>query len=293
MPDITGTPSSSTLLRWTTLVFVAANLAFIVVYSSLSEAPTITDVVADFGNTFVPGGFAKAICIAILVAFLFFYCAALWPQKHRNRVYDKLVVPLALTSVLASSWFVAIRHEAVGLSAALIAAGVALAAIMFVRVASVSPGKHSRWLRVPFSLHFGAMTIALLVAMTQWLNVSGLLARTAMAPDDVATAFLAIAAATGSFIAVRYSDFIYPAVITSGVGAMFIAQRTQDPGVAADALIVCAGMLVVVGLAAVALAHKPRGDPKGRTSHRSTRLERRAKDEGAYSIDGNTSIMRF
>src|SRR4029453_7420200 len=143
------------------------------VYSRLGDPPTITDVVAEFGNTFVPAGFAKMICIAILVAFLLFYCAALWPRKHRNRVYDKLVVPLALTSALAASWFVAIRHEAVALSAALIAAGVALAAIMFVRVASVSPGKHSRWLRVPFSLHFGAMPIALLVALTQWLNASG------------------------------------------------------------------------------------------------------------------------
>jgi hypothetical protein len=47
MPDITGAPSSSTLLRWTTLVFAAANLAFIVVYSSLSETPAITDVVAE------------------------------------------------------------------------------------------------------------------------------------------------------------------------------------------------------------------------------------------------------
>jgi hypothetical protein len=281
------------MLRWTTLVFVAANIAFIAVYSSLSESPAITDVVAEFGHAFMPAGFAKVLCAAILIAFLLFYFAALWPGRHRNRVYDKLVIPLALTSVLASGWFVAFRHEAVGLSTALIAAGVTLAGVMFVRVASVSPGKHSRWLRVPFSFHFGAMTIALLVAVTQWLSASALLTGTAVVPDDLATVFLAIAAAMGGFIALRYRDFVYPAVITLGVGAMFTAQRVYDPDVAADALIVCVGMLVVVGLAAVALAQKSRRDPNGKAPRRSARVARRARDEGWYAIEGNSSIMRL
>jgi Zn-dependent protease with chaperone function len=148
-------------------------------------------------------------------------------------------------------------------------------------------------LRVRFSLHFGAMTIALLVALTQWLNASGLLTGASVMPDDVATVFLAIAAATGGFIALRYSDFIYPAVITSGVGAMFIAQRVYDPDVAADALIVCVGMLVVVGLAAIALAQKPRRDPRGKESRRSAKVARKAQDEGWFLIDGNSSIMRL
>jgi hypothetical protein len=197
-----------------TLVVVAANMAFIAVYSSLGESPTITQVVAEYGNTFVPAGFAKGICAAILVALLLFYSVALWPRRHRVRVYDRLVIPLALTSVLASSWIVAFRNEEIGLSAALIAAGLVLGGVMFVRVATVSPSKHSRWLRVPFSLHFAAMTIALLVAVTQWLNASGMFAGTTVVPDDVATAFLVIAAATGGFVALRYSDFVLHSACT-------------------------------------------------------------------------------
>jgi hypothetical protein len=88
MPDITGAPSSSTFLRWTTLVFVAANMAFIAVYSSLSETPMVTEVLAGYGDAFVPAGFAKAICVAILVAFLLFYLTALWPRRQRMRAYD-------------------------------------------------------------------------------------------------------------------------------------------------------------------------------------------------------------
>ena len=292
MAGNTGPPSSSTMRRWTTLVVVAANIAFVADYSILSESPTITEVVAEYGNMFVPAGFAQAVCAAILVAFLLFYFDALWPRRHRIRVYDKLVIPLAMTSVLASSWIVAFRQKEIGLAAALVAASFALAAVMFVRVASVSPSQHSSWLRVPFSLYFGAMTIALLVAVTQWLNARGLLTGTAVMPDQVAIAFLAIVAATGGFVALRYSDFVYPAVIALGTGAMFIAQRTYNPHIAADALIVCVGMLVVVVLAAVTLARQPRRDPKAVPSRRRARAARKEQDEW-YLIDGNSSIMRL
>jgi translocator protein len=241
----------------------------------------------------VPIGFAKTICVAILVAFLLFYVDALWTRRRRIRVYDKLVIPLALTSVLVSCWIVAFRQKEIALSVALIAAAVALAGVLFVRVASVSPSQHSGWLRVPFSLHFGAMTIALLVAVTQWLNASGLLTKTAMEPEDLASAFLAIAAVTGGFVALRYRDFVYPAVIASVAGATFIAQRTNNPHVAADALIVCVGMLVVVVLAAVALAKQPGRDPTGVASRRRAKIARKAQDEGWYLIDPSSSILRL
>ncbi len=293
MAGNTGAPSSLTMLRWTTLVVFAANIAFVADYGTLGESPTITEVVAEYGNMFVPAVFAKTICVAILVAFLFFYFDAIWPRKHRIRVYDKLVIPLALTSVLASSWIVAFRQKEIGLCAALIAASVALGGVMFVRVASVSPSQHSGWLRVPFSLHFGAMTIALLVAVSQWLNASGLLTGTAVVPDDVATVFLAIAAATGGFVALRYSDFVYPSVIASGAGAMFIAQRTYNPNIASDALIVCIGMLVIIFLAAVVLIQQSRREPKGVASRRRTKVARRAQDEGWNVIEASSSITRL
>ena len=293
MTGISGAPSSSAYLRWTTLLIVLANVAFIDVYGHFGGSPTFAEVVAEYGNTFVPPGFAKAIYVVILGAFLLFYIAALRRHQNRRRIYDELVIPIALTSVLASCWFVSFRLDRFGLTAAFIAAGVLVAAVMFVRVASVSPAKHSAWLRVPFSLHFGAMTLALLIAVTQWLNASGMLTGTAVATEDVATAFLAIAAAAGGYVAIRYSDVVYPAVITSGVGAMFIAQRGYDQIVAADAFIVCVGMLIVVGLAAVALAQKPRRDPRIRSSHRSPRSARTSTEDRWLRIDENSSIMRL
>ena len=173
---------------------------------------------------------------------------------------------------------------------ALIAAGVALGAAMFARVASESPSRHSLWLRVPFSLHFGAMTIALLIALAQWMNAGGRLATNALAPDELTAAFLAIAVLAGGYVALRYSDFVYPAVIAWGTGAIFVAQRAQDPYVAAAALAVCVGMLVVAGLAAATQARTPRSDARDKPS-RPHQGEERAKEAEFVGIQPGRKLV--
>jgi translocator protein len=286
-------PSFSTILGWATLVVIALNMAFIADYNTLGEAPTITEVAAEYGLAFVPLGFAKALGAALVGAFLFFYFAALWPRRRRVPIYSKFVIPLALTSVLAAGWIVAFRHEEIGLSTTLVAASVFLGGVMFVRAAAASPGQHSGWLRVPFSLHFAAMTIAVLVAVTQWLNASGLLAETPVAPEDLASAFLMLATTLGGLVALRYNDFVYPAVIASGAGAMFIATRSYDLHIAVEALTVCVGMLAVVVLAAVALAWQPQHDPKRAAARRSIRRALRVPGTGWYLMEASSSFMRF
>lgn len=288
-----GTPFSSQVLRWTAFLVVAASLGFIADYSELSRSATITEVAAEYSDALVPAALAKALCATILVAHLAFFFAVLWPRRHRVRVYDKLVIPLALTSLLAASWVVAFRHKEMGLSLAIVAASAVLGGVMFARAASVSPRRRFLWLRVPFSLHFGAMTIALFIALTQWLNATNLLAGTVVAPENLATAFLAIVAALGGFVALRYSDVVYPAVIASGTGAMFLAQHAHHRDVAVAALIVCVGMLVVAALAALALARQPRRGAAGKASGRPAKVARRAKDERWYLIEASTSIMRL
>ena len=293
MTDITGAPSNSTALRWTTLIVIVASLAFIAVYSGIGESPTISQVVAEYGNLLVPAGFAKGLGLGLLVAFLFFYGAALWPSNRRRRTYDTLVRPLVLSSVLAVGWTVAFRHEKIGLSVALVAAIVALAGVMFSRAASASPSKYSHWLRVPFSLHFAAMSLALLIALTHWVSAGGLRLGPAVGPEVLATVLLAVATAAGGVVALRYRDFVYPTVIASAAGTIFVTQRVTRPEVSGDALAVCVGMLIVAGLAIAALEQLPRREPKYRSSHRGTRAARRAPDEPWYPVDGSVSVMRL
>ena len=294
MSHASGAPSSSTLLRWTTLIVVAANIAFLVVYSRIGEAPTLAETMAEYGYTFVPASFVKAMSAILVVAMLGFYMVALWPSRRRRRIYTALVAPLAGASVLVSFWIIAAKNREIGLSMALIAAGVALGAAMFARAASESPSRHSLWLRVPFSLYFGAMTVALLIALAQWMNAGGRFATNVLAPDELTAAFLAIAVLAGGYVALRYSEFVYPAVIAWGTGAIFVAQRALDPYVAAAALAVCIGMLAVAGLAVATQARTPRSDVRDKPS-RSIKLRNEPKKQSSwgYSLDGNSSIMRL
>jgi hypothetical protein len=287
------TPSLLTILRWASLIVVAASIAFIADYSALGNLPTIAEVAAGYGGAIVPPVFTKVICASTLFAFLLFYVEALWPRRVRITIYDHLVIPIALTTVLASCWVVAFRHQDSGLSTALVAAGTALCAVMFVRVASASPGRHSAWLRVPFSLYFAAASVGLFVSLTQWLNARELLVGTSFAEDDVTVAFLALAAVAGSFVAYRYSDFVYPAIIACSAGAIVIAQRAIQPHIASYALIVCAGMIAVSILAAVALSHPGQRNLLDLASRRRAKVARQAQDEGWHRLGDSSSMLGF
>jgi benzodiazapine receptor len=292
MRESPGTGLPAMFLRWAMLIVVAANIGFIVDYSKLSTSATIAEVVADYGGAWVPAAFVTAIGAALLVGFLGFFAAALRPRRWRMRVYDRLVVPVALASALAAGWLVAFRHREMGLSVALVAASVVVGAIMFARVAPVAPGRHSGWLRVPFSLYFGAMSIALPVALSLGSHAGGLLPATGIEREELATALLAITAVAGGIVALRYRDFVYPLVMASVAGSMFLAQHEYDL-VALPALVDCIGMLVVAALAAVAQARQVQSDRADGASRRRGRTVRGAEAERWYLIGGGSSIMRI
>jgi hypothetical protein len=88
----------------------------------------------------------------------------------------------------------------------------------------------------------------------------------------VSLALLAIAAATGGVVALRYRDFVYPTVIAWGAGAIYVGQRIQDPMIAGAARDVCIGLLIVAGLAAVGVAIER--VPRKAVSTVSRRMER-------------------
>jgi len=287
MSDLSGSRFSSAFLRWSMLIVVTASLGFIADYSKLSASPTVTEVLARYGGAPLPAGFANSLAALVLVGFGCFFVGALRPRRRRVHLYDRLVIPLAAASVLAACWLVAFRHQQIGLSVALIAAGVVAGGVMFVRVAAVTPGKHSRWMLIPFSLYAGAMTIALIVAVLLWQGADGVLGETVGGRDNLAVALFVAAAAAGGFVALRYRDFVYPAVIASAMGS--IAVRAHEP-LAWPALAVCAGMLVVAVLAAVALARGPGRDLAAQI--RSRRANAARKAEEWHATEAATSIMR-
>ncbi len=252
MPDIFGGPSTSTVVRWTTFVVVEANFAFLYVYDRASGLPSITEVSKQYATPFAPANYVNAIYWIIGAALLFFYVAALWPRRRRTHIYDPFVIPLAIASTVGSAWVVAFRHDQLGLAVVLTGFGVVLGATMFARAAA-SPAPRSRWLRVPFALLFGWITFAALTGTAQWFNARGWLTTLEMS-TAISLALLAIAAAMGGIVALRYREFVYPMVIAWAVGGIYAGQRMLDPMIAGTARDVCIGLLIVAGLAAIAVA---------------------------------------
>jgi len=292
MASTSGSPSPSTFLRWTALMVIAASIAFIVNYSKLGQSATIAEMRSEYGTALVPKAFAQAMGAAIMAAFGVFLIDALKRRRRRIRLYDELAVGLAVCSVLAAGWVVAFRHAEITLAFALVAANLILNFAMFVGVATAASGERSSWLRIPFGLSFGAMTIAASVALTQWLRASAVLAATDVTPHDEATAVLLIGVVAGGLVALRYGDPVYPAVIASCAGTMFIVQRASSPAFAVAALIVCVGMLVVAGLGAVALSRRRARNAASGASRRSAKRARGPVDENWYLTEPSTSIMR-
>lgn len=271
---------------------IAASIGFIVNYSTLGKSPKITEVLSEYGTALVPIAFAQAMCGVVAGAFGVFLIYALRRHKRRQRLIDELTVGLAICTVLAASWAFAFRHGEIMLSVALAGASVVLSCAMFVRVANTTSNEHPGWLRAPFGLHFGAMTVAFLVALTQWLNASEILAATAITRRDEAAALMAIGALAGGLIALRYGDIVYPVVIASCAGAMFVAQRTSDPALATVALLVCVVMLVVAGLGAIARARRRARNADGGALRRSVKSARESAEENRYLTGPTTSVMR-
>jgi len=255
MLDIFGGPSGSTLLRWATFVVVEANVAFIYVDDGVRELFSIAGTSKENAPTLAPASYVYLIYWIIGVALLLFYVAALRPRRRGTHAYDLFVVPIAIVSTLASAWVVAVRFDQIDLALALTVVGFIMGGVMFVR-AVASPSPHPRLLRVPFALYFGWITFALLAGSAQWLNARGWLTSMEMV-TGVSLVLLAIAALVGGIVALCYREFVYPAVIAWAMGGIYVGQRTFDPTIAAAALNVCIGLLVVASLAAVAAAIEP------------------------------------
>ncbi len=255
MLDIFGGPSASTILRWATFVVVEANVAFIYVDDGVRELSLIAGTSKEYAPTLAPASYIYVVYWIIGVALLLFYVAALRPRRRSTHVYDPFVVPLAIVSTLASAWVVAVRYDQIDLAIALTVAGFIMGAVMFVR-AVASPSPHPRLLRVPFALYFGWITFALLAGSAQWFNARGWLTSMEIV-TVVSLVLLAIAAVVGGIVALSYREFVYPAVIAWAIGGIYVGQRMLDPTIAAAALDVCIGLLVVAGLAVVAAAIEP------------------------------------
>lgn len=242
-------PAGSTLLRTIALAAILGNVAFNYLYTRLGWGPAMDVASARYETAFTPAGYAFAIWGVIYTAFIVYGVQSLRLAQRREPVYDALALPLVAANVLGTAWILAYTRDYLGIAVILIVASTVVGGIMFAQAARYAPARNSRWLRVPFGLYFGWITVAAIACIAQWLQARGWVAR-GDGETIVTVAFLAMATAAGFVVAQRYHEPLYPAVIAWACFAIFVAQRDTSDVIAWTAL---AAALVMAAWAACAL----------------------------------------
>lgn len=258
MQELPGAPSTATLLRWATFILAAANTMVIISFGRLQDFATVMEKAGSPVATLGPSVVVALPAALLAGAFMVFYLVALWPRRRHVPIYTQLVLPTVASFLLAAAFVTALRLQKYGLSLFLLAAGWIVSVVMFVMVASVSPSRHSRWLRVPFSLYLATVTAATIAASSYWLE------RSEIRLFDIDVALLALpmgaalVVAIGGALAIRYQEFVYLLVVATIAAVIAATAWRNDPGAFADIVVVCVGVLVMSLLAAFASARVPR-----------------------------------
>jgi hypothetical protein len=158
---------TSAFLRTLALAAILGNVAFNYFYVRWGLGPPMDEVSARYVSAFTPANYAFAIWGVIYTAFVLYGVQSLRIAQRREPAYDAIALPLVAANVLGTAWILAYTHGHLALAVALILASVVAGARMFRQAASFAPARNSRWLRVPFSLYFGWITVAALACIAQ------------------------------------------------------------------------------------------------------------------------------
>lgn len=233
--------STSTLLRALALLAVLGNVAFNYLYVRLGLGPPMDEVSARYATAFTPANYAFAIWGVIYAAFVVYGVQSLRLAQRREPAYDAIALPLVAANVLGTAWILAYTHGYLSLAVVLIVASAIAGARMFRQAARFAPARNSRWLRVPFSLYFGWITVATLACIAQWVQARGWVAPGAE-ERALSIGFLLATGAAGFTVAERYREPVYPAVAAWAAAAIFVAQMDDHPAVAWTALAVAVAL---------------------------------------------------
>lgn len=230
-------PSGSTLLRALALATIVGNVAFNYLYVRWGLGPPMDEVSARYATAFTPANYAFAIWGLIYTAFVVYGVQSLRIAQQREPAYDAIALPLIAANLLGTAWILAYTRGYLTLAVALILASALAGALMFTRAARYAPARNSRWLRLPFAVYYGWITVATLACIAQWVQARGWIAP---GGGEVALSigFLVAAGVAAVAVAERYREPLYPATIAWAAFAIHVAQRHEQPAVAWTALAV-------------------------------------------------------
>jgi hypothetical protein len=251
--------SVKALVALTYVVMIAVN----VLANALPINGRTTGAISDaYQNLFAPAGLTFAIwgVIYLLLGAHVLYQLGLFHgaddkggagEPRRVALLERVGVLFSLSSLANVAWILSWHYDLIGVSTLLLATMLVLLILITRTIVAADLSPRDRvFVRLPFSVYFGWITVATIANITVWLvsiGWDGL----GIAESTWAVAIIAVGAAIGTAVILRDSDFAYGLVLVWAYLGIWI-KHTSTTGFngAYPAVIITA----LVGIAAFVVA---------------------------------------
>ncbi len=178
-PATTSAPGRTTARGWVKAL-VAVTFVVMVAVNGLANALPIngrtTGEVSDsYPNLFAPAGLTFSIwgLIYLLLAAHVLYQFGLFHDRDgaegRGALLDRVGLLFAATSLANTGWILAWHYDLIGLSTVLIATLLVLLILTTRAARGLTSTRDRLFVRLPFSVYFGWITVATIANVTTWL----------------------------------------------------------------------------------------------------------------------------
>lgn len=197
---------------------------------------TATSAVSDrYPTQVTPAGYAFTIWSLIYLGLAAFSIYQLLPSKREDGLIKSLRLPFVVTCLLNSLWLVAWHYDQIPLTFVIMCALLSLLLWISWKSSRISGGAEMLFVRMPFNLYFGWVTVATILNATIVLVYLGYNASSGYGPA-LGAALVAVATVFGVFIRFRLNAFAYPLAIAWAVTAIAVKQSGNTPIVVAAAV---------------------------------------------------------
>ncbi len=239
-------------------VLVAVTYVVMIAMNALANALPLngrtTGGVSDaYGNLFAPAGLTFAIWGVIYLLLLghVLYQLGLFREDapgapDRTALLERVGVLFSASSLVNAAWIVTWHYDLIGLSTVLLATMLVLLILITRAVRATSLSLRERvFVRLPFSVYFGWITVATIANLTVWLvsiDWSGF----GIAEPTWAVVIIAVGAVIGATVILRDRDLAYALVLVWAYVGIWI-KHTSAAGFAGAYPIVSATALAGIG----------------------------------------------
>jgi benzodiazapine receptor len=232
-------------VRWFVLVIVILNIIFNYTYEYLlPNALSLKEVSRMYTTMFAPAGYVFSIWGLIYISFLVYACWQLLPSTREYAIYDLLASPMIAVNLLGMMWIVAFTMEYMIPSVCIILCMLITGGMLF-SIVSVKHNQYSIWLKFPFRIFLGWISVATIANIASCLVYEGWPGWGIDEPHWTVI-MLIISCVIGLGVSYKFKDLVFPVVIAWACTGIGVINISRDRMVTNTAFIISALLLVWV-----------------------------------------------